>query len=208
MEFIAASKIQDHVRKSARNRKLTQTVGKRADYILHAIRRVQSCFMSRLVRKRFLILREAAGILQSWARMIIWRRYYIATMKWVKGLQQVYRNRKAIRLVDSLRTSLMIDAEMKVYYRNRNRELTKLRQAFSSKLDKNLAINTILADNIVDLNRNSSHSDGNNDVNVVNALQLLAESMILGGKVSNGTKKYKRILLGVDYNQDLSSKLF
>ncbi len=205
MEFIAASKIQDHVRKSARNRKLTQTVGKRADYILHAIRRVQSCFMSRLVRKRFLILREAAGILQSWARMIIWRRYYIATMKWVKGLQQVYRNRKAIRLVDSLRTSLMIDAEMKVYYRNRNRELTKLRQAFSSKLDKNLAINTILADNIVDLNRNSSHSDGNNDVNVVNALQLLAESMILGGKVSNGTKKYKRILLGVDYNQDLSS---
>ena len=42
MEFIAASKIQDHVRKSARNRKLTQTVGKRADYILYAIRDYQS----------------------------------------------------------------------------------------------------------------------------------------------------------------------
>merc|ERR1711965_1254220 len=101
---IAASKIQDHVRKSARNRKLTQTVGKRADYILYAIRRVQSRFMRRLVRKRFLKLRETSGMIQKWARMIIWRRYYIATMKWVRGLQQVFRKRRAIRLVDSLRT--------------------------------------------------------------------------------------------------------
>ena len=66
MEFIAASKIQDHVRKSARNRKLTQTVGKRADYILYAIRRVQSRFMSRLVRKRFLKLRETSGYTKLW----------------------------------------------------------------------------------------------------------------------------------------------
>ena len=122
MEFIAASKIQDHVRKSARNRKLTQTVGKRADYILYAIRRVQSRFMSRLVRKRFLKLRETSGMIQKWARMIIWRRYYVATMKWVRGLQQVFRKRRAIRSVDSLRTSLMIDAEMKVYFRNSNSE--------------------------------------------------------------------------------------
>ena len=206
MEFIAASKIQDHVRKSARNRKLTQTVGKRADYILYAIRRVQSRFMSRLVRKRFLKLRETAGMIQKWARMIIWRRYYIATMKWVRGLQQVFRKRRAIRLVDSLRTSLMIDAEMKVYYRNRNRELTEIRQAFSSKLDKNLPISNIIANNIINPNNNNSSIKGNNnDVNIVNALQLLAESLILGGKVTNGTKKYKRVLLGIDYNQDLSS---
>ena len=107
MELIAASKIQHYFRQNNRNRQLNDTVNKRAEYILKAIRRVQARFMCRLVRKRYLHLIEVTKNIQKWVRMIIWKRYYEKTLKWVCALQQIFRKKHAIRAVKLIHLVLM-----------------------------------------------------------------------------------------------------